>query len=321
MNLYKLSFSASGSLSQIPDSQKIFGALCTIIKSTKGEEQLKEYFQSLENEPILIHSSMMIEGTMPMIKENLFDIKEVNQTIRTHSPEKQLEVLSQFKTFKRIHYVSEKVFQTYILNGDTTTLKADLLAGGKLIIKDNCLCFTDENETLSSASLSFYRVRMDVMNEDSDEGRLFRDSVVYYPETTRFKIYVKTTLDKETISELFSYLDYFSAGNKGSIGRNLFKLERVEELNLHGTSKQKMILSRYIPKADEFSAEGSSYELLTANHIANPDNRGSIYTRKISYLSEGSYLHFNEDKEYYGRVISYQAGEQTQYHYGIGFVV
>lgn len=321
MNLYKLSFTAAGQLSQMPDSQKIFGALCSIISATRGKEKLEEYFQSFEHEPLLIHSSMMIDGTMPMIKENLFDIVEVNKTIRDQSSEKQLAVLSEFKTYKRISAVSERVFNTYLLSGETDKLKQDLLDQEILSAEDGLLCFNDEDLSLSSAALSFYRARLDVVTEDSDEGRLFRDTAVFYPADTRFKIYVKTSMSQQEITELFSYLQYFAAGNKGSIGRNQFRLIDVEPVSLKGTSLKKMVLSRYIPKEDEFSPDGSSYELLTSNHIANPAHRGDISTRKISCFSEGSFMKFNEEKEYYGQVICYQAGEQKQYHYGIGFVV
>lgn len=321
MVLYKLLFTTNGPLTCIPNSQKIFGAVCTVINAVKGPDQLQSYFQSFDEEPFLIHSSMFLNGTMPMIKENIFDIEMVNKMIGSQSPEKKLDVLSNMKIYKKIRTVSDRVFTDYILHDRINDLKQDIFKGNKLTVIDNHLAYAEEKQKFSKSSQSFFRVRKDVMNEESDEGRLFRDKAEYYPKDTEFKIYVKTTLKEEELKEIFSYFHYFSVGNKGSIGRNLFTLQDIIKIDLKSDSERKMVLSAYIPMKNEFEADESSYELNSVNYIANPKRKGSIYTRKISHIAEGSVMKFKTHQDYYGKVISYALGEERQYHYGIGFVV
>lgn len=321
MKLYELSYNAASPITGLPDSQKIFGGICTVIKAVDGEGRLIEYLDSFRDEPMFVHSSMFIGGTMPMVMGNIFDIGYVNEQVKNQKPEEKLEALSKFKTFKKIKMMSEMVFDEYILSGRIDSLKEDILKTGKLEIKDGCLCFADEEMDIRSLSQSFYRARLDVISDDSREGRLFRDNAVYYPKETVFRILVKSSLEADAIEKYFRYFNYFALGGKGSVGRNLFELKDIRELGLSSSARIKMLLSKYVPRENEFDAGQSFYELITNNYVANPDNKGNIFTRKVSCFREGSYMHFNENREYYGQLISYMAGEGIQYHYGIGFVV
>lgn len=61
MKEYKLVFKPLSTITNIPNAQTIFGAICNIIVNTQGEEALNNYISSFNNQPLFytfIHVSI-----------------------------------------------------------------------------------------------------------------------------------------------------------------------------------------------------------------------------------------------------------------------
>ena len=115
MKLYKITFKNISSITKIPDAQTIFGAVCNIIKQTKGEDDLNKYFNSFDSEPIFVHSSMFLDGTMPMVKVGLIPIEEKSRRVLELEPKEQLKYLSQLKKLKKIYVITDKILIILLL--------------------------------------------------------------------------------------------------------------------------------------------------------------------------------------------------------------
>lgn len=321
MKTYKLVFTSSSLIDKLPDSQTIFGAICNVIKLTKGQEALDDYLASFNSdEPWFIHSSMFVEGIFPSIKKNIFDLIAVNNVVSNKSPKEKLDVLSNFKKYKKINGISENVFRKYICLGKTEDITVGLIEEKLISDEQNILKENDENiKNANKLVEKTYRVRLDGLNEKEEEGKLFINKIIFYPKDTKYTIYVKTKKEKQEISNIFSCFNYFALGSKGSIGRNLFKLENCEEINFPSTSNCKMILSKYIPNGDEFNVENSSYSLSLNNYIGGIENKRLLGS--FSHFEEGSLIDFHHKKDFYGKIVEIIQERETVYHYGIGFVV
>lgn len=320
MKTYKLVFTSSSLIDKLPDSQTIFGAICNVIKLTKGNEKLNEYLQSFNSVPWFVHSSMFVEGIFPSIKKNIFDLTTVNSAVLNYNSKRKLDVLSNFKKFKKINGISETIFRNYICSGNIKGITVDVI-NEKLISDDqNILKLKGENiKNTNKIVEKIYRVRLDSLNENEEESKLFVNKITFYPKDTKYTIYVKTDKEKQEISKMFSYFNYFALGSKGSIGRNLYKLEKCEEISFPSTNNRKMLLSKYIPNGEEFDPNNSSYSLTLNNYF------GGIYKKRLlgsfSHFEEGSLMDFYQDKDYYGKMVGITQERETVYHYGIGFVV
>ena len=104
MKTYKVVFSCQSSINDLPSSQAIFGAICTILLQTKGEAEFNRYINSFkENNPLLIHSSMYQDNMYPMIKKNIFTTDIVNQIIADTSPIDKINIFETLKNIKRLN--------------------------------------------------------------------------------------------------------------------------------------------------------------------------------------------------------------------------
>ena len=322
MRTYRLTFEALSSLSKVPDAQVIFGSICNIIKQTKGDEALQRYLSSFEDQPIFVHSSMFPCGLLPMIKVGLLSIEEKNKDVFSKEPKDQLQYLSEMKEFKKIQYVTPDIFNKYINTPDFATriidLKNDLL-NHKITLKDGVLSFDDSSRSIGKRELiTHVQTSLNAVDRTEEEKSrgLYYDSTLYYPEHSYFDIYIKTE-QLDYVKDIMKYVPYFGFGNRISVGKNSFKLIRLEKVNIKDEDPDYcMLLSKCI--SDEFDFTDSSY--MVDAHIY----RGSHYYHSnvvgdITKIVEGSRMRVKENKEYYGTLLKTDNGDVI-YHYGIGFV-
>ncbi|WP_279006457.1 type III-A CRISPR-associated RAMP protein Csm4 [Thomasclavelia cocleata] len=311
MKLYKLTFKCISSMTKIPDGKTIFGAICNIVKYTKSEDELQRYFESFKNEPLFVHSSMFLDGLMPMVKVGLISIDEKNKQINSLPVNKQLTYLSQLKKLKKISFVSLEIYNKYIVNGDFIGLKLGILNNEISI----------ENGVLSSHISNFDKAEELLVHnnheEQSDERRLYYDKNLYYSKNCQFCIYVKTN-DIEYVKSVFKYAPYFGFGSRVSVGKNCFKMESIEEIeNAVQNPEKKVLLSKCI--SNEFDLVESSYVIDSTVYWGSKSYSSNVVGRFNRFV-EGSYMKVNENKDYYGSLIKCNNGKVI-YHYGIGFTL
>lgn len=311
MRTYKITLRPLSPLSKIPDAQTVFGCICTIIRFTKGREELEKYLASFHNNPLFVHSSMFPEGLLPMAKVGLLSIKEKNKDIFNLPPQKQLEYTSQLKKYKSLKYISLDIFKKYILNGYFQQMKTDLYENKVQAYED--VVSTHKKNSFSSQQLMIHNKK--TFKENDDENRLFYDYNLFI--SSDMCIYVKT--DKiDYVESIFKYLPYFGIGNRVSIGKNCFELNNIEEIEpfSHNTN-YRILLSKCI--SEEFNLDESNY--MIDSHLYGSSN---YYTSNksgiLNKFIEGSYMAIKEDKEFYGQIIKVNE-DMNIYHYGIGFVL
>ncbi|MBO6046615.1 MAG: hypothetical protein J6P61_02570 [Erysipelotrichaceae bacterium] len=312
MKLYQFTFKPLSSITKIPDAQTIFGAICAIIRFTKGEDELQRYLDSFDDQPLFVHSSMFGEGLLPMAKVGLISITDKNKNIFSLPPHKQLQYATDLKKYKGLKYISLDVFKDYVLDGQFDDLR-------KAIDEDK---ITATEEIVSSKETLILKSQLLVHNskpiiEDSikDDRKLFYEENVYL--SSNVCIYVKTD-DIDYVKSIFQYFPYLGIGNRVSVGKNCYEMIDVKEIEpfVHQTD-YRMLLSKCI--SDEFDLDESNYMIDSSTY------RGSKYYSsnmigRINKFVEGSYMKVKQDQEYYGKVIRVSNDKQI-YHYGIGFVL
>ena len=112
MKEYKLVFKPLSTITNIPNAQTIFGAICNIIVNTQGEEALNNYISSFNNQPLFIHSSMFPLNMLPMVHYNIFDIDYINHNILKEKSIDQLSYLQTLKNYKKIVFFFGKICYT-----------------------------------------------------------------------------------------------------------------------------------------------------------------------------------------------------------------
>lgn len=322
MKTYKAIFTCNSNISKLPDAQTIFGAICNIIKYTQGENKLIEYLESFNNTPHFIHSSMFVNGFLPMVKESLFSIDLVNRLVLETENKRQLEVLQKLKEFKKINYISENVFRDYI-DDNLMNLRNELLQEKpKLKIVNNCLVYDDE-QAIKSIKELLTHVKTDKMDVENGQDRdLFYDMNFCYAKDTEFCVFIKSNLSSDTLEQLLKYFEFFGVGNRVSVGKNLFSFIRLEEIQISNkTTTKKMAISKFIPNGHEINIEESYYQIASSIHRTSFDYLKNCISGKFVQLIEGSFVELTRDCEYIGKVIKTEVNDKTVYHYAIGFMV
>lgn len=311
MKTYKFTFKSLSSITKIPDAQTIFGSICTIIRYTKGEDELNSYFNSFQTQPIFVHSSMYIDGVLPMAKVGLISIEEKNRNVFNLPPQEQLKYLSELKKYKKISGVTLDVYNQYIVEGKFQYLKEDLF--DKKLNITNGIISSDLKEYESQSQLVVHTN----CETNKDDEKLFYDNNLYYSQDCLFCVYVKTD-NLQYVKDVFKYSQFFGFGNRISVGKNCFQMVDVVELKKRETkSEYKVLLSKCI--SDEFDLEESSY-MLDSKLYQGSKYYSSNKIGRFNRFVEGSYMKTKESKEYYGQIIKCDNGKVI-YHYGIGFVL
>ena len=322
MNLYKVEFVCESRVNRLPDAQTVFGSLCQILKSIYGESSLEEYLHSFDSEPWLIHSSMYPEKLYPMIKKSLYSVGIVNHLVKNAEPQDQLKALSDCKKYKKIRYISEKLFQDYILSDQSNKLNQDIMETmERFNLENNILQYSDENLDFKSETKLSTRVTIDKMDRaEGKERSLFYDTDLFLEPGQKLYMLVRSSKPIEELEQLFSWVDYFPMGKRGSTGKDLFRYLGVKQIQESSNAKYKILLSKCLPQEDDFVMEKSYYTYTTAMYRSAKAYQNHIIGT-IRKIDEGSLMYTQEQKPYYGKVLPIQGEQGIIYHYGIGFVI
>lgn len=319
MKTYKIVFTCQSVVNEIPNSQTIFGAICNILLQTKGKDALDEYISSLNTKAKMVHSSMFLNHTLPMIKKNVFSLEYINTLLGSVKAEDKLKVLESAKRYKQISSMSEMVYKNYVENNRIETLTIDLQEkSNDFEIKNGLLKYS--NEKLNTEMDSILLTRNGFPEKENDKT-LFYSNAIYYPKGTEFCIYVKTEENVDYLKSIFNYFEYFGVGSRRTVGDNSFRLERIEEWNQSSDMESKLVLSHYIPNDEEVDYSNSFYKLTSNVYRTSKNYAGGYVSGRFMHLMEGSFMRFLENKEYYGKVLETSVNGKTVYHYAIGFVL
>lgn len=328
MRLYKAIFHAESVITKLPTSQTIFGAVCTIIKETQGQEALNQYLKSLQTDPLFIHSSMLPNDLFPMPRRNIFSLSLVNQKVKQAKPENKMRELNEFKTYKKIKLISSKVLSDYILQDDFNKL-------GKTILNSEDKFSSVDNEILQLKTENIQYIRKNILatrnslkdqkqvfhsNTELEDNNLFYVSEIFADPQQQFAVYFKTDASVDKIASIFKYFEFFGVGEKRSVGLNAFKLIEILPVVIDNQSSYKYLLSDCIPD-ESIDLYNSYYGIQSHIYKASNYYNGGFPTGRYSFLEPGSMLKVKEQKEFYGKMEWDISNGKQVYHYGLGLVV
>lgn len=326
MKTYKATFSMPGVCTRIPDAQTLFGAFCRGILISQGEDRLKEYLDSFESQPWLVHSSMYPDHFFPAPKQAVLTLDEIQKKIHSQtSGADKLRLLSQMKQYKKYRYVSEELFSRYVRNGKLEDLAEVLeMNGGSVKVRqEKGLSILSADKKDKKEPFEMKRVsrgRSGSLKVSGDRDLFFREEL-FFSGSSRLCLYLKASIAKEEVEAILKMLELTGAGPLTSTGVNGFVLESLEEMKSEPACDKVCLLSGCIPAEDEFDLEESHYDVESSLYRTSFEYAGDAFVGRFVKLEEGSIMKVLDQKEYYGQLVETQTKGKPIYHYGIGFVL
>lgn len=318
MKTYCATFKADSSLTGLPSAQTIFGALCQIIVDAKGQEALQDYLDSFDHSPVLIHSAMYPADLFPMPKQNIFPLTFVNEAVHAASSESRLAAMAEYKKYKNIRFVSQKILETYVLPCKFEQLRKDLL------YQPQQFQLLDNGILRCSGETSDYEQRTVLQTRNGQKGLmtekdLFYQTQIYPSKNQKFSIYLKSEWPAEELEDLLSQFEIFGIGTRRTVGCNVFTLLSVREIRLKSGGPYHYLLSDCIPE-DEVNLTESFYSLKSALYRASKSYTGGFITGRYTYLEAGSLIKAPIQKRWLGKNHKSESRGKPVWHYGMGFV-
>ncbi len=323
MKLYRLTFSACGQITKIPDAQTIFGAMCAAIQMKEGIQKMEDYIHSFESEPWFVHTSMFSKGLIPACAKPLFSLSELSQTIGLLQNQDKLAMLAESKKFKKFQYVSETIFEDYILKDNFEDLKRELLNSTTIKLQQIgslSVLQTAKEKLKPFLAKTVQQTRSGTLEIKKDKD-LFYQKQMYLSESSELSVFVKSDWTAEQLYPYFSMLEFTGIGPYRSSGLNLFQLKTIEECCFDAKGDYAYLLSGCIPADDEFEFEKSFYKIESSSYRGSYSLVGNAFMGTFSKLKEGSLMKPVRKKEWYGRLIRVETNGKMLYHYGLGVTV
>lgn len=315
MNRKRLVFSAMGPLSDLPDSQTVFGALCYLYRDVYGSDQLESLLGSLEKgNQQLITSSMFLHDSLPMplnIEPYFIRLDQLNDD--------QFPLL---KKTKKIRFISRSLFNAF--QKDHETFNKDFYNHiftnhYHLIPEHRLLIHKDEKEAFES----YHKIESLMIRNQMgylEDKQLFYTVQVRYSEHTRFNVYIDATeYLLEQIIHAFQKVKHVSIGGKKSIGMNLFEYQGVEDVEIIEHASHKILLSKAVFNQEIIDFSTSFYKISVINPRHANENQEQLFKNKMILFEEGSAFSFQ--KSHMGKLIRQDFNEKHIYHQATGFLV
>ncbi|MCF6464269.1 type III-A CRISPR-associated RAMP protein Csm4 [Clostridium sp. Cult1] len=325
MNIHKISLTPYGSMTTLPDSQTIFGAMCWSIRELYGEDELEELLNNfIDHKNKFVVSSSFIKGLFKAPVMNWATLEEIID-IGNKMDIESSQLAIRGKQLNKMEYMSEKVFKDYLEGElDRKEVVEDILTRkGKFHISESILQYKDEK----IGAIDYYeensrRNFINRMSGTTDEGKLFYYNRSFLKPNTNLYFLIKTE-DIDYFSPVFRYMSDNAIGGDRSIGVNGFKVIHEGIFNYTKNIEENVLLSKYIPYYEEINWEKSMYNISIGNYKieSRHDFFGKdILKSQIGYIVEGSRIVLRQNKEIYGRLpIVKEINNKEIRHNGLGF--
>ncbi len=325
MNTYKISLTPRGSITTFPDSQTLFGSICWSIRELYGEEKLEKLLDNFKhNEDRFVISSTFPKGVLRAPMTNWATLEEIID-IGNKAGLESNQVSRGSKNLKKIDYLSERVFRSY-LRGELDRLevvKALISEEGPYVFSDGVLYYRDEHiPRLDSYNENSRRNFINRLSGTTDEGQLFYYNRVFLSTDCKLFFLMKTH-NIDYFLPIFRYMSDIGIGGDKSIGVNSYEVVYEGEFEYEKNIEENILLSKYIPYYEEIDWRKSYFKISMGNYKVESRDEfvgEDILKDEIGYLVEGSTLILNQDKEIYGRlpVVKEIKGKKIR-HNGLGF--
>ena len=291
-------------MTQIPNSQTIFGTICHYYESVYGTKQLEELLEtSSKNAPLFLVSSMFPENMLPIPQDFMPRKKSVNN---------QIDVQLIKKT-KKIKYISTQVYNEYKQSPSAfEKLYYGNIERKNYLIQDNCLTLNDE--LVIPYCIKNVRTRINI-----DEELYYQDQLLYYEKDGIFEFYVEC-LDENIMVQLeqvFKTMRYVTFGGHKSVGYNMFDFVSFSNADQLKSSTPRLLLSLSV--GDENIDYNQSYYQLKQLNMKFNNSFEAVNRSHVVAFTEGSILITNQS--YTGCLIKEKNNQETTYQNMLGLLI
>lgn len=306
MPLYSVKFEILSPLTGIPNSQTIFGTICSFFAMYYGNSELEKVLSEMEREnfPFIV-SSMFYENMLP-VPQN-FEIKKTTSIDKND--------MQRMKKIKKIEYFSKNVFKKFKDNPQKfNAVIYDLIKNNEMIIINNCLVDKAEVSEFSYPVLVETKTRVNVDNE-----LYYNDKLIYLPKGTNLEFYIKieSKIIFEKIRMMFEKMKYVSLGGNKSIGYNMFNFKSIRQEDDLMIKEPNMLIS--LALGDEtIDYDNSYYQLLCINNKFT-NSRDTVNRKNIIAFKEGSII--KTSKKVIGKIVKESINDETTYQNFVGLLI
>lgn len=302
MKVYKIKLTSTGAMTQIPDSQKLFGALVYMFSEAYGSDKAAMLVKEIKEKSVhLALSSIMPFGYFPTPQDYLIDLassgaaSDVNlKQIRAEIKEKRYIPLLDLKTALKDAEHIQKI-SSYVKLVDLQQLRASI---------------ESLQYNIPELDAKLYSVPVAVPLEMQDKGAVISGRV------TDFCFYLQAGGDSESLDKLLCRIacavkdgNFVILGKRASQGINTFKFCGMEEIGLpktknNGLPKMFLNMGMLLPDCIDFSS--STLKLFTSERRPFEMAGGwekNATEKFISFIAEGSLICAPEGAEHAGKSI------------------
>lgn len=284
MKTFRIQLLLNGPLTYLPDSQTLFGALCYLLESAMGKDELESFLHLVhQKKKKFAVSSVFLHDTLPFpigIEPSPIAKEEMNP-----------ENYTKLKKTKRIRWMSRRLFELY---------KKDMKQFNQFFYQQmtkgeyhffeklELLVHREERPSFSQIEIKKYVATRNHVSLIEEEKDLFYTSKIYFSKDTMFDVFLYCTEDRMLwIEKALQQSRYITIGGKRSLGMNLFEFHNLEEYQF-SESKQKVLLSKGHINLQDVDLNQAFYRISIRDN--KNDNRFSAYRYKTPILvfEEGS---------------------------------
>ncbi len=338
MKTYRIILKPKSIIEKFPSSETIFGAICWGINHLYDDVDLQKILNDFKN----CDKKFIPSSAFPVLKskngdiyfyprpiwkhpkiediENLskdYESKQINENktekkdiVNTSQFAKKI-VLSEYKKFERVNFVTESLFRRIVNGENTIKLYQDFLDKKIQILTNNFLITSEELKSLNSLNLivtsTSARNKIDRISFSTvPGGEIYYQNEIYIDPQNMHLYFLLMTDDIEFFKPIFRWLEDTGIGGNRTMGRGFYdiKVDNTIELPNIENSNRFITLSKYLPIDNEINwdSEHNYYQLLTYQPRLDTMffKSGEFIKDSVIYLKEGSILNGKEHKSYYG---------------------
>lgn len=335
----------------MPSSETLFGALSWGIRTLYSEEDLLAILNNFDTSP----KKFIPSSAFPLLKSKngngslycypkvilpdpkIEEMEEIASNYKSKTrdeiPNKlqfsKRDVISQYKGFKEIKYLSETLFNRLVSGEKITKLYCEYLdkklkiIGGGILLTDEEVNKIEKEKIIEQRTSARNKIdRLSFSTVPSGEI-YYEEEISLNPEV--FQLYfLLLTEEIDFFVPILCWLEDTGIGGNRTVGRGHYDIKLGGEVTLPNATDTNLFisLSKYLPADAEidWQSENNYYELLPYQPRFDTMffKGGEFIKNRIIYLSEGSIFQAKERKEYYGRLHpSAKFQNQTIYQCGL----
>ncbi len=284
MKTYKILLTSIGGITQMPDSQKIFGALVYMFSDEYGTEKANKFVKDILDKKIFLAlSNLLPNDYLPTPVDYLVD-----KLHNTDNNEK-LDIKKVRKDIKKRHYLQKDNLNKILKNPSETTKSYPYVK----IVERQQLRASIESVKLDTAALDSNLYSVPYITPVKIDTKNSPGSII-----TEFNFFLQID-DSVECSEFFKMIIKAAnskqntiLGKRASQGLNIFQFNKITDYNITGNSEN-MFLNTGMLLPDNINFVKSTLQLFTSERRPYEISGGwnsDFERRYISFIKEGSVI-------------------------------